>query len=154
MFCYIWRDIDSSEKSLPQLAEKVKRIIPNIHLLGLFDTLKYLALGGRIGKAKALLGSVLAVKPILAMRDGELEPAGQFRNRANGIDRLFDFVKNAEDIQDLAIVYSTTPIEAQALAERMGFIFPKERIRLARLGPALGVHGGPGILFVALRVKV
>ncbi len=75
-------------------------------------------------------------------------------HRANGIDRLFDFVKNAEDIQDLAIVYSTTPIEAQALAERMGFIFPKERIRLARLGPALGVHGGPGILFVALRVKV
>ncbi len=51
-------------------------------------------------------------------------------------------------------MYSTTPIEAQALAERMSFIFPKERIRLARLGPALGVHGGPGILFVALRVKI
>ena len=44
--------------------------------------------------------------------------------------------------------------EAQALAERMSSIFTKEQIRLARLGPALGVYGGPGILFVALRVKV
>jgi DegV family protein with EDD domain len=143
-----------SGKSLPQVVEEVKQAIPGIHLLGLFDTLKYLALGGRIGKAKALLGSVLNVKPMLTMKDGEVEPAGQVRNRAKGIDGLFDFVKDATDIQDLAIVYSTTPDEAQALAERMGSIFAKEQIRLARLGPALGVHGGPGILFVALRVKV
>jgi len=142
-----------SGKNLPQVAEKVKQIIPSIHLLGLFDTLKYLALGGRIGKAKALLGSVLSVKPMLTMKDGELEPAGQVRNRANGMDGLFDFVKKAINIQDLAIVYSTTPDEAQTLAERMSSIFTKERIRLTRLGPALGVHGGPGILFVALRVK-
>ncbi|MFC1989750.1 DegV family protein [Chloroflexota bacterium] len=140
-------------KHLSQVAEELRQIVPGIHLLGLLDTLKYLALGGRIGKAQALLGSVLAVKPILAIEDGEVEPAGQVRNRANGIDRLFDFVKNATDIQDLAVVYSTTPDEAQTLAERIGSIFTKEKIRLARLGPALGVHGGPGILFIALRVK-
>ena len=64
---------------------------------------------------------------------------------------LFDFVKNAVDIQDVAVVYNTTPGEALALVGRMSSIFPKERIRLARLGPALGVHAGPGILFVALR---
>jgi fatty acid-binding protein DegV len=91
---------------------------------------------------------------MLTVKDGELEPAGQIRSRANGMDRLFDFVKNATDIQDLAIVYSTTPDEAQSLAERMGSIFTKERIRLARLGPALGVHAGPGMLFVALRAKI
>jgi len=136
------------------MVEEVKQIIPGIHLLGLFDTLKYLALGGRIGKAKALLGSVLNVKPMLTMKDGELEPAGQVRKRANGIDRLFDFVKNATDIQDLAVVYSTTPDEAETLAEHLGSIFTKEQIRLARLGPALGVHGGPGILFVVLRGKL
>ncbi len=144
----------SSGKSLQQVAKEVKQIIPGIQLLGFFDTLKYLALGGRIGKAKALLGSVLSVKPVLTVKDGELEPAGQARSRANGMDRLFDFVKNAADIQDLAIVHSTTPDEAQTLAERMDSLFPKERTRLIRLGPALGVHGGPGILFVALRTKV
>ena len=98
--------------------------------------------------------SVLAVKPILMMKDGEVEPVGQVRSRTNGIDELFDFVKNATDIQDLAIVYITIPDEAENLAERIGSIFTKERIMLARLGPALGVQAGPGILFVSLRVKV
>jgi len=51
-------------------------------------------------------------------------------------------------------VYIITPDEAENLAERIGSIFTKERIRLARLGPALGVHADPGILFVSLRVKV
>jgi len=142
-----------SGKSLPQMEEEVKRIIPSIHLLGLLDTLKYLARGGRIGKTRALLGSILAVKPMLTMKDGELESAGQVRKRTNGIERLFDFVKKTTDIEDLAIVYSTTPDEAQTLAERMDSIFAKEKIRLVRLGPALGVHTGPGILFVAVRAK-
>ncbi|MBM3143291.1 MAG: hypothetical protein FJ005_09685 [Chloroflexi bacterium] len=88
---------------------------------------------------------------MLTMKNGELVPAGRVRSRAKGIDMLFDFVENAVDIQDLAVVYNTAPDEAQALIERIGSTFPKEGIRLARLGPALGVHTGPGILFVALR---
>ena len=143
-----------SERGLNQVVEEVKHIIPSIHVLGLLDTLKYLALGGRIGKVQALLGSVLNEKPMLIIKDGELLPAGRFRSRAKGMDRLFDFVKNAVDVQDLAIVYNTTPDEAQALVERMASIFPKERIRLAKLGPALGVHAGPDILFVAFRGRV
>ena len=146
--------IAESGKSLQQVVEEVKQIIPSIHVLGLLDTLKYLALGGRIGKVQALLGSVLSVKPMLTIKDGELVPAGRVRNHTKGIDRLFDFVKNAADIQDVAVVYNTTPDEAQALVGRIGSILPKERIRLARLGPALGVHAGPGILFVALRGRV
>jgi len=146
--------IAKSGKSLQQVTEEVRQIIPSVHLLGLLDTLKYLALGGRIGKVQALLGSVLSVKPMLTIQDGELVPVGRVRSRTKGIDRLFDFVKNAVDIQDLAIVYNTTPDEAQALDERLGSIFTKERIRLARLGPALGVHAGPGILFLALRGRV
>ena len=143
-----------SERGLDQVVEEVKHIIPSIHVLGLLDTLKYLALGGRIGKVQALLGSVLNEKPMLTIEDGELLPAGLFRSRAKGIDRLFDFVKNAVDVQDLAIIYNATPHEAQALVGRMAPMFPKERIRLAKLGPALGVHAGPDILFVAFRGRV
>ena len=146
--------IAESGKSLQHVVEEVKQMIPSIHVLGLLDTLKYLALGGRIGKAQALLGSVLSVKPMLAIKDGELVPAGRFRSRAKGIVRLFDFVKNAVDVQDLAIVYNTTHDEAKALIRHVDSIFPQERIRLARLGPALGVHAGPDILFVALRGRV
>ena len=142
-----------SSMSLQQIVDEVGKIIPNVHLLILFDTLKYLAKGGRIGKAKALLGSVLNVKPLLTVRDGELVPSSQVRSRSKGMDRLLDFVKNATEIQDLAVLHSTTPDEAQTLVERTSHIFPKERTILARLGPGLGVHGGPGILAIALRDK-
>jgi DegV family protein with EDD domain len=140
-------------KSFREIVDEVNKMIPNVHLLILFDTLKYLVKGGRIGKAKGLMGSILSVKPLLTMKDGELAPSSQVRTRSKGIDRLVDFTKNATEIQDLAVLYSTTLDEAQALVERISPIFPKKRPLLARLGPGLGVHGGPGILAVALRGK-
>lgn len=145
--------IANSGKGLQQVVEEVKQLISSTHVWALFDTLKYLALGGRIGKAKALLGSILNIKPVLVVKDGEMAPAGQVRTRAKGIGVLCDFVNKVIDIQDLAIVHSTTPDEAQALTDRIGAMFDKDRIRLARLGPALGVHAGPGALVVALRGK-
>ena len=141
-------------ESLPGVMEEVRQAIPRIRLLGVFDTLKYLLQGGRIGRVKALLGSMLNVKPLITMRDGELVPAGQARTRSKGIERLFDLVKNALNIQELAIVHSTTPDEAASLRERIGLIFDKKHIHLARLGPALGVHAGPGTLILALREKI
>ena len=138
---------------LSAVMEEVKQAIPSIRLLFLLDTLEYLLLGGRIGKAKALLGSVLNVKPVLTFKEGEVVPAGQVRSRAKGLDRLFDFAKNMSNIEDLAVVYNTTPDEAQALGERIGTIFTKEQIKLARVGPMLGVHSGPGALAVVLREK-
>jgi DegV family protein with EDD domain len=146
-------NLASSDLSLIQIVNDVKAAIPRIEILGYLNTLKYLALGGRIGKAKAWLGSMLSVKPLLTIKDGEIEPVKRVRSRDRGMDSLIDFVNAAGDIQDLAIVYSTTPAEAQALADRLGTAFARERIRLARLGPALGVHSGPGILFVTLRTK-
>ena len=140
-------------KGLEEVMTEVKKAIAITHLLGLFDTLKYVALGGRIGKAKALLGSILNVKPLLSLQDGETVPAGQARTRSKGIDRLFDFVKSATNIEDLAVVYNTTPEEAQALVERIGSIFDRERIYLATVGPVLGVHMGPGALIVVIRGK-
>jgi len=135
--------------SLDKIVEWVKQAIPETYLFFLLDTLEYLKKGGRIGKAKALLGSILSVKPMLTMKDGELVPAGQARTRAKGMDKLFDFVENAGNIEDLAVVYNTTPDEAQNLAERLGSVFAKEKIRMARVGPGLGVHGGPGAIIVS-----
>jgi DegV family protein with EDD domain len=140
-------------KSIPEITATVNQMIPHIHILGLLDTLKYLALGGRIGKVQALLGSMLNVKPMLSVKDGVLIPSGRVRSRAKGIDILVNYVKNIPDLQDLTVIHNTTPDEAKELIKRLGALYPEEKIRLARLGPALGVHTGPGILFVAVRGK-
>jgi len=142
-----------SGNTFQQVVEEIRQLIPKIHVWALFDTLKYLAKGGRVGKAKAMMGSVLNIKPLLIVKDGELMPATKARSREKGIDLLFDYAVKSTGIQDLAVVYTTTLDEAQALADRMGAIFERERIKIARLGPALGVHAGPGTLVVAVRVS-
>lgn len=134
--------------SLPQVVLEVKQAIPDVHLLCLVDTLKYLLLGGRIGRAKALVGSILNVKPLLTLENGETVPVGQARTRAKGIERLFNFVAGATSVQDVAVAYSTTLDEAKALAERIGSA-TKVAVRVVRLGTTLGVHLGPGSLVLS-----
>jgi DegV family protein with EDD domain len=141
-------------EGMSRIMEEVSASIPKTHLWGIFDTLKYLFLGGRIGKAKALLGGMLNVKPMLTMSDGELQPTGLVRTRAKGIDKLFENIKNCLNVQDIAIVHSSTPEDALSLKERIGAIVDKSNIHISRLGPALGVHGGPGTLILALREKI
>jgi len=138
-------------ESLQQVLDGVHQAIPQAHLLAFLDTLKYLARGGRIGKAASLLGTALSVKPLLTVREGEAHPAGLARTRGKAIDRLCEFAKSALHVQDLSISHSTTVNEAQTLAERISSFLPQIHLRIARLGPALGVHGGPGALVVALR---
>ena len=140
--------------TLQQLVGRVGEAILQTYGMGLFGTLKYLAKGGRIGKAASLLGSVLNVKPLITMRDGELHPVGLARTHGKGIDRLCEFVRSALPVRDLAIMHSTTPHDAQILAERISFFLPQIRPWMARLGPGLGTHCGPGTLVVALRKNI
>ncbi len=72
----------NSGKNLPQIIEEINKSIQETHVWALFDTLKYLAKGGRIGKAKGLLGTILNIKPLLMVKDGEMAPVSQPRTRA------------------------------------------------------------------------
>ena len=135
-------------KGLPELVAEAKALIPDIHYLGFFDTLKYLQLGGRIGKAQSLLGSLLNVKPLLTLKEGEFIPVGRVRTYSKAKDRLFEFAKDGGKLDDVAVVHSTTPDEAEAMADRLGSLFDRKKILIARLGPVLGTHAGPGTLFV------
>jgi len=153
LICIVAAAAVKTGADLQQVVKEVKQTIPKIHLLGLVDTLKYMLLGGRIGRAKALVGSLLNVKPLVTLEEGEVVPVGQARTRSRGIERLFNFVANAADIQDVTVAYSTTPDEAQTLAERIGAIFTRQPVRIARLGTTLGVHMGPGALALAFRGK-
>ena len=112
---------------------------------------KYAVKGGRLSKTIFKVESLLNVKPLITLRDGEIRPAALARTRIKGIDRLREFISSALHIDDLAIVYSTTPNEAQTLAEYARSLFPNIVPRMARLGPALGVHAGPGALVTVIR---
>lgn len=138
--------------SLNQVVDIVREDIRQMRALALLDTVIYAVKGGRLGKAVSAIGSLLPVKVLLTLRDGEIRPAGLVRTRRKGIDRLLEFARSASHIQDSAIVYSTTPDNAQTLADDICSLFPNIVPRIVRLGPALGVHTGPGALVTVLRV--
>ncbi len=142
-----------SGASLSNVMAEVKQAMPQVHLWGVFDTLKYVLRGGRLGRAKVLLGSVINVRPVLTMREGLIQPAGFVRTRLKGIDRLIENFKNYPEIDEVGIVHSTTPEEARSLKAKLSSVLDAGRIHISRLGPALGVHGGPGTLVMALREK-
>jgi DegV family protein with EDD domain len=134
-------------KGLQELVQEINNLIPNIHYLGFFDTLKYMQLGGRIGKAQSLVGSVLNVKPLLTMKDGEFLPVGRVRTYVKAKERLFEFVRDGQPQEVALIVHNTTPDIAQEMAERFSSFIDTKKIIIARLGPVLGTHAGPGTLF-------
>ncbi len=139
-------------KSIAEIAASIRAMVPQGRLLILFDTLEYLAKGGRIGKVKSLMGSILNVKPIVAVKDGELVPSGQVRNRGKGKDKLVEFANSFSNVAEMGILYSTTPDEANELANRVT-VFPRKNIYVNRVGPVLATHAGPGVLGIAVLLK-
>ncbi len=139
-------------ESLEQITALVNEFIDQdrVHLRACFDTLEYLKRGGRIGKAQALLGTLLRVHPILGFRDGEVHPIGRERSRTRGMDSLYNFVSGFGRIEALAVEHATTPDEAEAFAERLTDIFPRDQIYMARVGAAMGTHVGPHAIVVSL----
>jgi DegV family protein with EDD domain len=135
---------------LDELAGLVRRAITRSHIIIYFDTLKYLAKGGRIGKAKELLGALLSIKQILTVKDGEMAPLTRFRSLSAGMDYLYNFVAGYPRIEELAVEHTTTPDEADRLVERLGSLLPKERIYRSTVSPVLGTHGGPGAIAVTV----
>jgi DegV family protein with EDD domain len=136
--------------SLDEILQDTERYIPRIQTRMAFDTLEYLKRGGRIGKAKSLMGSMLKINPILGIRDGEVFPFGQERSRTKAIDRLYEFVMSYSKIDELAVEDATTPDEADALVERLVEKYPKERIYRSKFSPVIGTNVGPSVIGVAV----
>ena len=135
---------------LEELVNLVKKEIPRSHAVMSFDTLKYLAKGGRIGKAQGLLGSLLSVKPILTMKDGEVSPLTRVRSRVAGMDYLYNLVASFPKIKELAVEHATTPDDANELIERLNAIYPKEKIWRSTVSPVIGTYTGPNVLSVSI----
>ncbi len=136
---------------MDDLITKVKKDVElnRAHAAMYFDTLKYLAKGGRIGRAQGLLGSLLSVKPILGVHEGEVAPITRVRSRQAGLDFLYNFVKSISNIEELAVEYATTPDDAKELMDRLGELFPRERIVLSTVSPVIGTYTGPHVVCAA-----
>jgi DegV family protein with EDD domain len=134
--------------NLKKVLALTEKNIPRLDMRIAFDTLEYLRRGGRIGKAQAFFGSLLKVNPILTIKDGEVYPAARERSRAKAIDYLVNFAAEYAHIEEMAVEDATTPDEADILVERLGAVFPVEKIYRSKVSPVIGAHVGPRVLSV------
>ncbi len=139
---------------IDEITAAVRERIPKVDPIMYFETLKYLAKGGRIGKAQGLVGSLLSIKPIITLEDGEVAPVTRVRSKKAGMDYLYKFVEsNKGNIEAMAIEHATTPDDAEELIERIKDIYPEDKIYRSTVSPVLGTYMGPNVLGVFLLAK-
>jgi DegV family protein with EDD domain len=141
-------------KNMHEVMEHINQVIPSIRAYGVLDTLKYIAKGGRLGPAVSRLGSVLPVKPMLIIKDGMVSPIGMARTRSKSVEDLLERVRSVHNIEEVGISHSSGEDEIGSFIEKVKAILPNIKPTIAKLGPALGAHGGPGTILIAMRQEL
>ena len=137
-------------------AEIRRRLIlmaPRVHTLFLVDTLEFLARGGRIGRAQALLGGLLGIKPILGVVEGEVAPVDRVRGGRAAHPRMLEILKGRVEAGQPVIAgvsHGNAPAWADRLEKLVRGAFPVSELIQAEVGPVVGTHAGPGVVSVSL----
>lgn len=150
--CHGWMAIEAARealqgKSILAVVARVREMIPITRMIQTADTLKYLYLGGRIGKAKHLVGSLLNIKPLISMEEGEIVPVGTARSRNKAYQMMVDKVAAAVGERGkikAAYMHAAAIEEAEKIKALVEKRFTVIESMIAELSPALGVHTGPG----------
>jgi len=119
-------------------------------LYGALDTLEFLKKGGRVGNARALLGSMLSIKPIIELREGVVEEGGKVRTRSKALQFLVERVKEGP-VENLAVLQGACT-DTDKLLDALDPIVPREQILVGEIGPVIGTHAGPGVIGVTFQV--
>jgi DegV family protein with EDD domain len=150
--CQGWMVIEAARaavegQSLQEIVARVREMIPITTMIQTADTLKYLYMGGRIGRAKHLVGSLLRIRPLIGMEEGIIVPLGQARSRTKAYQMMVDMAEAAVGAGGklkVAYVHAAAQEEAEKIREMMERRLSSAESLIAELSPALGVHTGPG----------
>jgi DegV family protein with EDD domain len=134
-------------------AEIVRRLEDargRLRILALVETLEFLQRGGRIGRAAALAGTLLSVKPILSVRDGEVAPVERVRTMNGALRRLVELTIGLGRAERVGVVDGDSDTNATEVARQLAVHYPDLTIDRGELGPVVGTHGGPGVVGVGV----
>jgi DegV family protein with EDD domain len=150
--CQGWMVIEAARaalagKSLDEIVALIKKMIPITRMIQTADTLKYLYMGGRIGKAQHLVGTLLNIKPLIGMTDGVIVPLGTARSRTKAYQAMVDMVESAVGRMGkikIAYVHAGALEEVEKIRTLLEARLSCIETIIAELSPALAVHTGPG----------
>lgn len=158
--CHGWVAIEAARDALEglprtEILRRIQGMLPRLHMAQTADSLRYLYLGGRIGKATQLLGSILDIKPLIGMEQGVIVALGKARSRSKAYQEIVDLVARAAGELGrikAAFVHVAARDEAIRLKEMVDDRVECVETMIAELSPALGVHSGPGTVGVCYLV--
>jgi DegV family protein with EDD domain len=127
---------------------RVDDLIPRTRVLAALNTLENLKKGGRIGGAKAMVGSILSIKPLIDISGGVVEEAGRARTRKRAMQWLYERLAAAGVIEDVAVMHSGSP-DIDEFLDLIAPVCPRPTVRVGRMGAVIGTHGGPQMIGVS-----
>ena len=133
-----------------EIAEQLEQAKSRLRILALLETLTFLQRGGRIGRAAALAGTLLNVKPILSVRDGEVAPVERVRTMNGAVRRLVELVGAQGPVERLGVIHADSASHAGEVESLLKARYPEISIDRGELGPVVGTHGGPGVIGVGI----
>jgi len=136
--------------SLDMIKARLLDQLARTRILAVLDTLEYLRRGGRIGGARAMLGNMLSVKPIVSLKDGEVVPVEQPRTRSKAYARIAELLMAAGKMEHVSIAEASEEV-GQQLAQAVKTVYAGE-LPIYKLGAVLGTHTGPGTAAIAYSV--
>ncbi len=131
------------------VAEHVRGLVPRIRVMFVVDTLEYLHKGGRIGGAKRLVGSVLSIKPVLHIENGQIEPLASVRTKSKAIAHMLEIIlgemQGKQNIH-AGIIHAGAPQDADRIREQILAAVQPQELLVNELTPVLGANVGPGVV--------
>lgn len=137
--------------SAQEVIETAVSSIPKTSVYVVLDTLEYLQRGGRIGRAQAMMGGLLSIKPILTLNEGEVHPHEKIRTRAKALARIIEIVQADGPYEEITVMHASAPEEAEYLTNILSPLSSELPIISGEIGPVVGTHSGPGSVAVAVR---
>jgi DegV family protein with EDD domain len=138
-------ELAATGADLDQLVTHAESLVPKVGVVAMLDTLEHLIKGGRVGGARALLGQVLSIKPLLELKDGVVAEAGRQRTRSKALVAIAEATKTHAPLKRLALVHGASS-EVATLEKLAADIATENAIIVTDMGPVVGTHGGPGII--------
>ena len=138
-------ELAQSGAALDQLVERAQSLIAKVGVCAMLDTLEHLVKGGRVGGARALLGQVLSIKPLLELKDGVVAEAGRQRTRAKALAAIADVARSHAPLRRLAVVHGDVQ-DVKGFAEMVRDVQTEFPLIIADIGSVVGTHGGPGMI--------
>jgi DegV family protein with EDD domain len=140
--------VAATSSGVDSVLRRVGDLVPRTRVFAALNTLENLKKGGRIGGAKAMLGSMLSIKPLIDITGGVVEEAGKARTRKRAMHMLYEQMTGAGAIEHVAVMHGEAP-DVDEFLDLIAPHFPREAIRLGKLGAVIGAHGGSGIIGVS-----